>query len=167
MSNASGFSWSWIVKDFIQVQKEEEIRCRMSTSSIKCQARRFHVVVAAVVVQWTSKKCTKKRDARAERSTLRKLPIILRELIAFKRITFWKQNFVTVYTGLHVAGQFYEWLSQNPGIKPLSVSTRGLLTPKWRGNRLEKSLFSCVCGRAAGTLGLYQPMMNSNFATLT
>ena len=34
----------------------------MSTSSIKLQIRRFHVVV----VQWTSKKCTKKRDARAE-----------------------------------------------------------------------------------------------------
>ena len=34
----------------------------MSTSSIKRQIRRFHVVV----VRWTSKKCTKKRDARAE-----------------------------------------------------------------------------------------------------
>ena len=30
--------------------------------SIKRQIRRFHVVV----VQWTSKKCTEKRDARAE-----------------------------------------------------------------------------------------------------
>ena len=34
----------------------------MSTSSIKRQIRRFH----DVVVQWSSKKCTKKRDARAE-----------------------------------------------------------------------------------------------------
>ena len=34
----------------------------MSTSSKKRQIRRFYVVV----VQWTSKKCTKKRDARAE-----------------------------------------------------------------------------------------------------
>ena len=34
----------------------------MSTSSIKRQIRRFHVVV----VQWTSKECTKKRDAPAE-----------------------------------------------------------------------------------------------------
>ena len=34
----------------------------MSTSSILRQIRRFHVVV----VQWTLKKCTKKRDARAE-----------------------------------------------------------------------------------------------------
>ena len=34
----------------------------MSTSSIKRQIRRFHVVV----VQCTSKKCTKKRDACAE-----------------------------------------------------------------------------------------------------
>ena len=39
-----------------------EICRRMSTSSIKRQIRRFHVVV----VQWTSKECTKKRDARAE-----------------------------------------------------------------------------------------------------
>ena len=34
----------------------------MSTSSIKRQIKRFHVEV----VQWTSKKWTKKRDARAE-----------------------------------------------------------------------------------------------------
>ena len=34
----------------------------MSTSSIKRQIRRFHVVV----VQWTSKKYTKKHDALAE-----------------------------------------------------------------------------------------------------
>ena len=34
----------------------------MSTSSIKRQIRKFHVVV----VQWTLKKCTKKRDERAE-----------------------------------------------------------------------------------------------------
>ena len=34
----------------------------MSTSSIKRRIGRFHVVV----VQWTSKKCTKKHDARAE-----------------------------------------------------------------------------------------------------
>ena len=97
------------------------IRCRMSTSSIKRQIGRFHVVV----VQWTSKKCTNKHNARAELlfwslsllffkvvvaswSSLLKLPIILRGLIAFKTITFWKQNFVTVYTGVHVAWQVYE-----------------------------------------------------------
>ena len=34
----------------------------MSTSSIKRRIGKFHVVV----VQWTSTKCTKKRDARAE-----------------------------------------------------------------------------------------------------
>ena len=34
----------------------------MSTSSVKSQIRRFHVVV----VQWTSNKCTKKRDGSAE-----------------------------------------------------------------------------------------------------
>ena len=42
--------------------REREICRRMSTSSIKRRIGRFHVVV----VQWTSKKCTKKRDARAE-----------------------------------------------------------------------------------------------------
>ena len=63
MSNTGNFSWSWILKDFIQVLKGEgKFRRRMSTSSIKRQIRRFHVVV----VQWTSKKCTKKHDARAE-----------------------------------------------------------------------------------------------------
>ena len=62
MSNAGDFYWSCILKDFIQVQKEErKIRRRVFTFSIKRQIRRFHVVV----VQWTSKKCTKKRDARA------------------------------------------------------------------------------------------------------
>ena len=39
-----------------------KIRRRMSTSSIKRQIGRFHVVV----VQWTTKKCTKKSDARPE-----------------------------------------------------------------------------------------------------
>ena len=46
-----------------QVQKEKgKLVVRRSTSSIKRQIKRFHVEV----VQWTSKKCTKKRDARAE-----------------------------------------------------------------------------------------------------
>ena len=40
----------------------KEICRRMSTSRIKRQIRSFHVVV----VQWTSKKCTKERDASAE-----------------------------------------------------------------------------------------------------
>ena len=39
-----------------------KIRRRMFTSSIKRRIRWFHVVA----VQWMSKKCTKKRDARAE-----------------------------------------------------------------------------------------------------
>ena len=42
--------------------KENDIRHCMSTSSINRQIRRFHIVV----MQWTSKKCTKKRDARAQ-----------------------------------------------------------------------------------------------------
>ena len=43
-------------------KRGRKIRRRMSTSSIKRQIRKFHVVV----VQLTSKKCTKKRDAREE-----------------------------------------------------------------------------------------------------
>ena len=46
-----------------KINREGKICRSMTTSSIK--RRRigmFHVVV----VQWTSKKCTKKRDARAE-----------------------------------------------------------------------------------------------------
>ena len=64
MSNAGDFSWSCILKDFTYVQKDEGkfVVVYISTSSIKRQIRRFHVLV----VQWTSKKCTKKRDARAE-----------------------------------------------------------------------------------------------------
>ena len=62
--NAGDFSWSWILKDFTQVQKEEGkfVVVYISTSSIKRQIRRFHVVV----VQWTSKESTKKRDERTE-----------------------------------------------------------------------------------------------------
>ena len=44
------------------LKRERTIRRRMLTSSIKRRIMRFYVVV----VQWTSKKCTKKHDARAE-----------------------------------------------------------------------------------------------------
>ena len=54
MSNAGNFSWSWIRKDFIQVQKEE------GKFVVLCP--RPHVAV----VQWTPNKCTKKHDAREE-----------------------------------------------------------------------------------------------------
>ena len=63
MSNAGDFSWSWILKGFyLGSMRGRKIRRGMFTPSIKRQIRRFHVVV----VQWTSKKCTKSRDARAE-----------------------------------------------------------------------------------------------------
>ena len=63
MSKAGDFSWTWILKDFIQAQKEkEEFVAVCPPSSINHRIGSFHVVV----VQWTSKKCTKKRDARAE-----------------------------------------------------------------------------------------------------
>ena len=48
--------------EFLRELSRTENYCRISTSSIKRRIWRFHVVV----VQWTSKKCTKKRDARAE-----------------------------------------------------------------------------------------------------
>ena len=44
------------------LKRERTIRRRMLTSSIKRCIMKFYVVV----VQWTSKKCTKKHDARAE-----------------------------------------------------------------------------------------------------
>ena len=63
MSNAGDFSWSWIVKDFIQVEKEEgKFVVVCPRPPLKRQIRRFYVVV----VQWMSKKCTKKHDACAE-----------------------------------------------------------------------------------------------------
>ena len=64
MSNAGHFSRSWILKILFKFKRGRKIRRGMSMSNIyiKRQIRRFHVVV----VQWTSKKCTKKRDARAE-----------------------------------------------------------------------------------------------------
>ena len=67
MSNSGDFSWSWILKGFIQVQKEEgKIRRRMSTSSIKRQIRRSHVVVACTGRQRNVAKCSKKPDVRAQ-----------------------------------------------------------------------------------------------------
>ena len=56
MSNLGDFSF------YSGSKRWREIRRSMSTSSIKRQIRRFHVVV----VQWTLKKCTKKGDVRAE-----------------------------------------------------------------------------------------------------
>ena len=49
----------------------------MSTSSIKHQIWRFHVVVA----QWTAKKCTKKRDARARAVVLIIKPIVFEAVV--------------------------------------------------------------------------------------
>ena len=51
-----------LLRILFKFKRGRKIRRRMSTSSIKRQIRRFHVVV----VQWTSKKCTKKHDARVE-----------------------------------------------------------------------------------------------------
>ena len=64
MSNAGDFSWSCILKDFIQVQKEEGrfVVVRYVHVLHKRQIRRFHVIVEL----WMSKKCTKKHDACAE-----------------------------------------------------------------------------------------------------
>ena len=54
------FSCSWILKDCIHVQKEKGefvVVCSWEfMSSVKCCIRKFHIVI----VQWMSKKCTKK-----------------------------------------------------------------------------------------------------------
>ena len=50
------------VKTLSRYKKRMENHRRMFTSSMKRRIRRFHVVV----VQWTSKKCTEKRDVRVE-----------------------------------------------------------------------------------------------------
>ena len=54
------FSCSWILKDCIHVQKEKGefvVVCWWEfMSSVKCCIRKFHIVI----VQWMSKKCTKK-----------------------------------------------------------------------------------------------------------
>ena len=62
MSNADDFPGVELLRTLLRFKKRKENYRRISTSSIKRQIRRFYVVV----VQWTSKKCTKKRDARAE-----------------------------------------------------------------------------------------------------
>ena len=50
------------LKILFKFKTKKEDSSSYITSSIKRQIRRIHVVV----VQWTSKKCTKKRDALAE-----------------------------------------------------------------------------------------------------
>ena len=61
MSNGT-FPGVELIRILFRLKKMRKIHRGMSTSSIKRQIRRFHVIV----VQWTSKKCTKNRDARAE-----------------------------------------------------------------------------------------------------
>ena len=74
----------------------------MSMSSITRQIRRFHVVV----VQWTSKKCTKKRDVRAKLLFLIIKPVVLLSLwlssllkLPIEKKTN-KQKQIKTYTGL-------------------------------------------------------------------
>ena len=46
LSNEGDFSWSWILKDFIQVQnKRRKSVCHIFTSSTKCRIRRFQGVI--------------------------------------------------------------------------------------------------------------------------
>ena len=58
LSNVGDFSWIWILRDFIWLQKG--IRRRVFKSFMKRRIRRFHFV------KWTSTKWAKKRDARVE-----------------------------------------------------------------------------------------------------
>ena len=63
LSNVGEFSRSGILQGLYPGSKRErKIRRQMLTSSVKRRIGRFDIVV----VQWTWKKCTKKRDARAE-----------------------------------------------------------------------------------------------------
>ena len=63
LSNVGEFSRSGIFQGLYPGSKRErKIRRQMLTSSVKRRIGRFDIVV----VQWTWKKCTKKRDARAE-----------------------------------------------------------------------------------------------------
>ena len=62
-SNVGDFSWSWILKGFIHVQIEKgKFVVVFPRPPQNAALEGFHVVV----VQWTSKKFTKKRNARAE-----------------------------------------------------------------------------------------------------
>ena len=69
-SNVGDVSWSCILKGFIhvQIEKGKFVVLFPLPPLIKCRIGRFHVVV----VQWTSKKCTKKRDARCCRHRRRR-----------------------------------------------------------------------------------------------
>ena len=59
LSNAGNSPGVEFLRTFSRYKRERKIRRRMFTSSIKRRIRWFYVVV----VHWTPKKCTKKRDA--------------------------------------------------------------------------------------------------------
>ena len=71
LSNVGDFSWSWILKDFIQDQKEKG-ELVVVCSLLKRRIRRFHFIV----VQSTSKKCTKKLDASAATVVFMLKPVV-------------------------------------------------------------------------------------------
>ena len=97
MPNAGDFSWSWILKGFYSGSKRGRKICRgMFTPSIKRQIRRFHVVV----VHWTSKKCTKKRDARAE------LLFWSLNLLFFSKSSLWSSSWLLKLPNVFVGGCF-------------------------------------------------------------
>ena len=84
MSNAGNFYWRWILKDLFRLKKIKGNRRSMITCSIKRQIRSFHVVV----VQWTAKKCTKKRDASVE------LLFWSLNLIVFLKSSLWSSSWL-------------------------------------------------------------------------
>ena len=74
LSNVSNFFWSWVLKNFIEVQeKKKKVVALSFTSFTKREIRHFHVVV----VQVTVKECTKKRDARKKSCCLANLNQLL------------------------------------------------------------------------------------------
>ena len=62
MSSAPGVELLRNLRSFKKPRKENSRSSYVHARSIKLGIRKFHVVV----VQWTSKKCTKKHDVRAE-----------------------------------------------------------------------------------------------------
>ena len=120
MSNAGDFSWSWILKGFYSGSKRgRKIRCGMFTPSIKRQIRRFHVVV----VQWTSKKCTKKRDVRAE------LLFWSLNLLFFSKLSLWPLSWLLK-------------LSIRIGLRP-SFSDEGTFSVRAREKTMETVCWRC------------------------
>ena len=94
--NEGEFSWSWILSDFIHVQLEK------GQFVIVCPNPPQIVALGgftSVVVQWTSKKYTKKRDARAEQLFSYKTNCLLSLSLLSTPLLLKFPNYFFVFTG--------------------------------------------------------------------